>query len=58
MQRAYLPPGTAFVEIEGANHARFGNYGEQSGDGVAEISSREMRAALTRELEAFLAGTL
>lgn len=52
-----LPPGTAFVEIEGANHARFGNYGEQSGDGVAEISSREMRAVLTRELEAFLAGT-
>lgn len=33
-----LPPDTRFVEIEGGNHAQFGWYGPQSGDGQADIS--------------------
>lgn len=37
-----LPPDTTFVEIEGGNHAGFGWYGEQDGDGEAS-STREAR---------------
>ncbi len=40
-----LPDNTRFVEIQGGNHAGFGWYGPQSGDGQAEIS-REMQQAL------------
>jgi hypothetical protein len=39
--RDRLPPDTTFVEIPGGNHAFFGDYGEQSGDGTATISREE-----------------
>ena len=42
--RAQLPPETTFVEIVGGNHAGFGWYGEQDGDGVATISREEQQA--------------
>jgi hypothetical protein len=35
--RARLPASTVWVEIAGGNHAQFGSYGRQSGDGVASI---------------------
>ncbi len=49
-----LPASATFVEIEGLNHAGFGNYGSQSGDGVATITSREARAAITAALATYL----
>jgi predicted alpha/beta-hydrolase family hydrolase len=53
-----LPSDTLFIEIEGANHAQFGNYGLQPGDGEATISSEQQRTEITRALAAFLsAGT-
>lgn len=36
--RADLPPDTDYVAVEGAVHAFFGDYGEQSGDGVPGTS--------------------
>ncbi len=33
-----LPEDTTYVEIEGANHAQFGDYGDQKGDHDALIS--------------------
>ena len=36
--RAFAPPDTAELVIEGGNHAQFGNYGEQRGDGDAFLS--------------------
>jgi hypothetical protein len=36
---ALLPDGTTWVIIEGGNHAQFGDYGLQPGDGTAKISS-------------------
>ncbi|MEX1345992.1 MAG: alpha/beta hydrolase, partial [Candidatus Limnocylindrales bacterium] len=42
--RAQLPPDTTFVEIAGGNHAGFGWYGEQDGDGTATISREEQQA--------------
>lgn len=45
-----LPPSTVFAVIEGANHASFGDYGPQSGDGERTITSDEMREQLTAVL--------
>ncbi len=39
-----LPPGTTVRVIEGGNHAQFGNYGHQSGDGTATISAADQQA--------------
>jgi dienelactone hydrolase len=39
-----LPPGTIIQVIQGGNHARFGNYGLQPGDGTATISARDQQA--------------
>ncbi len=38
-----LPAGTPAVLIEGGNHAQYGNYGPQAGDGVATISREEQQ---------------
>ena len=42
------------VEIEGGNHAQFGNYGPQKGDPPAEISAEEQQAQTVAAIEAFL----
>jgi hypothetical protein len=42
-----LPPGTIRQVIEGGNHAQFGNYGPQPGDGVATISAEDQQAQAT-----------
>jgi hypothetical protein len=39
-----LPPGTIRQVIEGGNHAQFGNYGPQPGDGTATISAADQQA--------------
>ena len=44
--RTRLPASTAYIEVEGANHACFGDYGAQSGDGEPMISREEARAAI------------
>lgn len=49
-----LPSDARFVAIEGANHASFGDYGPQAGDGERTITSGEMRAELTALLGEFL----
>lgn len=46
-----LPPGTTFVEVAGAIHAYFGDYGPQRGDGDPTISRSSAQ-------EQFLAATL
>ena len=42
------------VEIEGGNHAQFGNYGLQKGDAVAEISAEEQQAQIVTAIEEFI----
>ncbi len=39
----FLPDNAAKHVIEGGNHAQFGNYGEQNGDGKAVISAEEQQ---------------
>ena len=41
--RAYMPTNYTEICIEGGNHAQFGNYGVQKGDGVASISREEQQ---------------
>ena len=43
------------VEIEGGNHAQFGNYGPQKGDLPAAISAEEQQKQTVEAIEAFLA---
>ena len=45
--RHLLPGDAEMHEIEGANHASFGDYGPQPGDGTATISDDDMREQLT-----------
>jgi predicted alpha/beta-hydrolase family hydrolase len=40
---ALLPQTSYFVAIEGGNHAQFGSYGDQSGDGPATISRQKQQ---------------
>ena len=41
--KRYLPGSSVTYVIEGGNHAQFGNYGIQSGDGKAVISAEEQQ---------------
>ena len=41
--RAYMPTNYTEICIEGGNHAQFGNYGVQKGDGIASISRQEQQ---------------
>jgi pimeloyl-ACP methyl ester carboxylesterase len=41
--RPLLPPDTAWVIIEGGNHAQFGWYGSQSGDNPAAITREQQQ---------------
>jgi hypothetical protein len=51
---ARLPPGTDLVVIEGGNHAGFGHYGPQAGDGVASIDREEQQRQTAQTLLAFV----
>ena len=39
--RSFLPENAVLTEIPGGNHAQFGDYGAQQGDGNASISAQE-----------------
>ena len=54
--RDMLPAGASVVEIEGSNHAQFGSYGAQSGDGTATLTDEEARQQITARLTSFFAG--
>lgn len=45
---------TLYLDIIGGNHAQFGNYGEQAGDGIASISAQQQQQIVNVFLSAFL----
>lgn len=49
-----LPSVSTTLAIEGGNHAGFGAYGPQAGDGVAEISAEEQRRETADAIAAFV----
>jgi len=46
------------LEISGGNHAYFGNYGEQEGDGTASISREDQQAQAVAAILSFIQKTL
>jgi hypothetical protein len=52
--RGHLPQDAVTVEIDGMNHAQFGAYGDQSGDGTARIDDAAARQVLAEAVTAFL----
>ena len=52
--RQLLPKDAAFVEIQGLNHAGFGDYGTQPGDNTATIPSEQQRDEITNALATVL----
>ena len=49
-----LPSDTKEVILDGGNHAYYGNYGEQLGDGTASCSPAEQQAVVAEEICNFL----
>ena len=49
-----LPPQTNYVEIVGGNHAQFGWYGPQAGDGAATMSPEEQQVQTSNAAKALL----
>ena len=49
-----LPSDTVWVEMQGGNHAQFGWYGIQPGDGVATISREEEQALILNATLGFI----
>lgn len=45
--------GTVYFNIEGGNHAQFGNYGNQSGDGEATIDADAQQSIMVDWIAAF-----
>lgn len=54
--RGNLPGNTVETVIEGGNHAGFGSYGPQDGDGTAQISAQEQTRVTAQLLTDFFAG--
>jgi dienelactone hydrolase len=48
--RSYLPDNTVYDSVDGGNHAQFGSYGPQKGDGKAKISEEEQQRHTVRAL--------
>lgn len=51
-----LPPSARLTVIEGANHAFFGRYGPQKGDGLPTVTRAEAEAQIMAEIQGFLDG--
>ena len=49
-----LPPGTGFVEVEGAIHSYFGDYGAQPGDGEPGVARNVAQDRIVSATLAFL----
>jgi hypothetical protein len=46
--------GAQFIEIKGGNHANFGNYGRQKGDGTALITQADQQAQAVDAIVSFM----
>jgi hypothetical protein len=53
-QKAHLPPTTKFETVEGLNHAAFGDYGQQAGDGNLTVTDADALKQITKLITAFV----
>lgn len=56
--RKNLPEDATEIILDGGNHAFFGSYGEQKGDGLAVISQAQQQAQTARAILKFIRGTV
>lgn len=54
--RQYLPASAVSEELPGGNHAQFGDYGPQKGDGVPTVSREEQTAWAADRIEGLILG--
>ena len=54
--KQYLPASALSEELPGGNHAQFGDYGLQKGDGVARVSRAEQTAWAAERIEGLILG--
>lgn len=54
LNRSKLTYTKNVMEIEGGNHAQFGNYGPQKGDGLATITAGEQQGQTVAAISAFI----
>lgn len=52
--RELMPETYVEHEIAGGNHAQFGDYGAQKGDGTAAISAEEQQQETVRQILTFI----
>ena len=52
--KSNAPSNSLYFEIEGGNHAGYGNYGVQKGDGTATISGAEQQTIVTGKILEFI----
>ena len=52
--KAYAPEDTLYIEIPGGNHAYFGSYGQQQGDGAAAITNEEQQGLTAEAIIEFI----
>lgn len=52
--KTYMPVQTQYVEINGGNHAQFGSYGSQKGDGIARITAADQWKFTSQQLVLWL----
>ena len=53
--KRFLPKTTVYEEISGGNHAGFGSYGKQSGDGTATITNATQQQEIAKLMTQWLA---
>lgn len=49
-----LPSDYVEMIVEGGNHAQFGNYGLQKGDGVATITTLDQQKKVVKWIDSFI----
>ncbi len=54
--RQYLPASALAEELPGGNHAQFGDYGPQKGDGAATVSRKEQTRWAVDRIEGMILG--
>ena len=54
--KRYLPASALSEELPGGNHAQFGDYGPQKGDGVPTVSRAEQTAWTVERIEGLILG--
>ncbi|MEG0461179.1 alpha/beta hydrolase [Gordonibacter sp.] len=52
--KALMPPDALVVELPGGNHAQFGDYGAQDGDGEASIPPEQQQAETAEAIDAYV----